>query len=195
MQRLFSAFGTRFNPMFYIHQSNHMALLARQLCGLISQVDNANPFAEEVILVQSPGMSQWLKINLAQQLGIMANIEFPLPSSFIWSLYNLLIKDLPEQSAFNKDKMSWKLYSILPEYIDDDNFTALKHYLEQDNNGLMQYQLCEKIADVFDQYLMYRPDWIETWEAGQNDVRGTDVSLHPWQPILWRALTQYKSSL
>jgi exodeoxyribonuclease V gamma subunit len=181
--------------MFYIHQSNHMALLARQLCGLVSQVDNNSPFAQEVILVQSPGMSQWLKINLAQQLGIMANIEFPLPSSFIWSLYKLLINDLPEQSAFNKMEMSWKLYSILPDHIDDDNFSPLKNYLEQDTNGLMKYQLCEKIADVFDQYLMYRPDWIEAWEGNENEVKDGDFSLHPWQPILWRALSEHTLAL
>ncbi|MFT4929217.1 MAG: exodeoxyribonuclease V gamma subunit, partial [Phenylobacterium sp.] len=87
--------------MFVIHQSNHIEILARQLSGELVSSPNKNPFAQEQVLVQSPGMSQWLKIYLAQQLGVMGNIQFPLPSSFIWSLYKMLVDDLPEQSAFN----------------------------------------------------------------------------------------------
>ena len=41
---------------------------------------------------------------------------------------------------------------------------------------------------MFDQYLVYRPDWLLAWEQGENDIADTDVSAHPWQPIVWRAL-------
>jgi exodeoxyribonuclease V gamma subunit len=185
--------------MFYIHQSNQMELLAHQLSNLFgASLDNnsaANPFIQEKVLVQSPGMSQWLKIYLAQQLGVMANIDFPLPSSFIWSLYKELITDLPDQSAFNKGEMAWKLYTILPNHLDDESFLPLKNYLTHDKNGLMLFQLSEKIADVFDQYLMYRPDWIESWEANDDDIKDGDTTLHPWQPILWRALKEHTADL
>ncbi len=181
--------------MFVIHQSNHIEILARQLSGEIAGAPNANPFAEEVVLVQSPGMSQWLKIYLAGQLGVMGNVDFPLPSSFIWSLYKEMIVDLPDQSAFNKLDMSWKLFSILPLHLDDEAFLPLKNYLAEDNNGLMLYQLSEKIADVYDQYLMYRPDWIGNWEAEEDEIKDGDYQQHPWQPILWRALKQHTSSL
>ncbi|MCJ8272269.1 MAG: exodeoxyribonuclease V subunit gamma, partial [Psychrosphaera sp.] len=182
--------------MFYIHQSNQMELLAHKLSRLFGTSSaKGNPFVQEKVLVQSPGMSQWLKIYLAQQLGVMANIDFPLPSSFIWSLYKELIKDLPDQSAFNKGEMAWKLYTILPNHLDDESFLPLKNYLANDKNGLMLFQLSEKVADVFDQYLMYRPDWIEAWEASDDDIKDGDSALHPWQPILWRALKDHTADL
>jgi exodeoxyribonuclease V gamma subunit len=181
--------------MFVIHQSNQIELLAHQLCGIIKQPQNDNPFAKEVVLVQSPGMSQWLKIYLAQQLGVMANVDFPLPSSFIWSLYKLLINDLPAESAFNKAELSWKLYCILPNLLDDEGFVPLKNYLADDKNGLMLFQLSEKIADVYDQYLMYRPDWICAWEAMEDEIVDGDCQQHPWQPKLWRALKNHTLSL
>lgn len=181
--------------MFYIHQSNQVETLAQQLSHIIATEHGGDPFSAEVILVQSPGMSQWLKIFLAQQLGVMANCDFPLPSSYIWGLYQKLFDDLPEQSAFNKADMTWKLYSLLPEHLTDERFLPLSAYLAKDKEGLMLYQLCEKIADVFDQYLMYRPDWIEAWEAGEDEVKGTDIKLHPWQSILWRALKSHTQML
>lgn len=181
--------------MFYIHQSNLLEILAAQLSDILATDSGSNPFVAEQVLVQSPGMSQWLKIYLAKQLGVMANCDFPLPSSYIWGLYQKLFDDLPEQSAFNKQDMTWKLYAILPKFLDDDVFLPLKAYLANDKDGLMLYQLCEKIADVFDQYLMYRPDWIETWEADEDEIKDGDIKLHPWQSILWRALKDHTESI
>ena len=48
-----------------------------------------------------------------------------------------------------------------------------------DGDGIKRYQLCRRIAEVFDQYLVYRPDWILAWERGQDDH---------WQARLWRAI-------
>jgi exonuclease V gamma subunit len=31
-----------------------------------------------------------------------ANIEFPLPASFIWDMFVRVLPDIPKQSAFNK---------------------------------------------------------------------------------------------
>jgi exodeoxyribonuclease V gamma subunit len=159
-------------------------------------------FDSDQILVQSPGMSQWLKIQIAEKLGIAANIDFPLPSSFIWQLYQHHMPNLPEQSAFTKPNMTWKLMSILPTMLEQPEFAAIEQYLS-DSQPLKLYQLAGKIADVYDQYLVYRPDWIIHWETGHNDLPGelsdnNDTSIcesHPWQPILWRALVTNSEAL
>ena len=165
-------------------------------CGPLGQ--GSSIFDSDQILVQSPGMSQWLKIQIAEKLGIAANIDFPLPSSFIWQLYQQHIQHLPEQSAFTKPNMTWKLMSILPTMLEQPQFAAIEQYLK-DSQPLKLYQLAGKIADVYDQYLVYRPDWIIHWEAGHNDLPDTnDLSIcesHPWQPILWRALVTNSKDL
>jgi exodeoxyribonuclease V gamma subunit len=191
--------------MLYLVQSNKMECLADSLisclqetagCGLLGQ--GTSVFDSDQILVQSPGMSQWLKIQIAEKLGIAANIDFPLPSSFIWQLYQQHIQDLPEQSAFTKPNMTWKLMSILPTMFEQCEFAAIEQYLKG-SQPLKLYQLAGKIADVYDQYLVYRPDWIIHWEAGHNDLPDTnDLSIcesHPWQPILWRALVTNSQDL
>ncbi len=194
--------------MLYLVQSNKMECLADSLirclqetagCGPLEQAGQGiSVFDSDQILVQSPGMSQWLKIQIAEKLGIAANIDFPLPSSFIWQLYQQHIQDLPEQSAFTKPNMTWKLMSILPTMLAQSEFAAIEQYLK-DPQPLKLYQLAGKIADVYDQYLVYRPDWIIHWEAGHNDLPDTnDLSIcesHPWQPILWRALVTNSQDL
>jgi exodeoxyribonuclease V gamma subunit len=181
-----------------------MECLAESLISCLQETskNGASIFESDQILVQSPGMSQWLKIQIAEKLGIAANIDFPLPSSFIWQLYQQHVPNLPEQSAFTKPNMTWKLMSILPTMLKLPEFTAIEQYLKG-SQPLKLYQLAGKVADVYDQYLVYRPDWIIHWEAGQNDLPcdhfdNNDKNIceaHPWQPILWRALVANSEEL
>ncbi|PST89437.1 exodeoxyribonuclease V subunit gamma [Photobacterium iliopiscarium] len=172
--------------MFTVYHSNQLDLLKSLLVELIRLQPLANPFEKEQILVQSPGMSQWLKMELATSFGVAANIEFPLPATFIWKMFTQVLADVPERSAFNKEAMTWKLMQVLPQQFDQPEFEPLQRYLDNDSDSLKCYQLSEKIADIFDQYLVYRPEWIQQWEAGETVAELNDE--HPWQPILWQAL-------
>jgi exodeoxyribonuclease V gamma subunit len=54
-------------------------------------------------------------------------------------------------------------------HLDKPTFASLKNYLSDDTTGLRRYQLADRIADIFDQYLVYRPEWISAWER-QDDL-------------------------
>ncbi|MGF1684506.1 exodeoxyribonuclease V subunit gamma [Photobacterium minamisatsumaniensis] len=179
--------------MFTVYHSNQLDLLKSLLVELIRLDPLENPFEQEQILVQSPGMSQWLKLELAKAQGIAANLEFPLPATFIWNMFTKVLSDVPERSAFNKEAMTWKLLQVLPSMLDKPEFEPLANYLREDEHQVKSYQLSEKIADIFDQYLVYRPEWIQTWEADQIDPEL--VTDHPWQPLLWQALYDHTLSL
>ncbi|PIE25247.1 MAG: exodeoxyribonuclease V subunit gamma [Neptuniibacter caesariensis] len=177
--------------MFQVYHSNSLLVLKDLLAEIIRRQPISDPFQAEQILVQSPGMAQWLKLELADSTGIAASVDFPLPASFLWQLFSAVLDDVPERSAYNKEAIAWKLMAILPELLEQDIFSALRHYLENDEGCYRLYQLCQKIADIYDQYLVYRPDWIEDWEQGGNLA----ANRHPWQPVLWRALRQYTEGL
>ncbi|USD33125.1 MULTISPECIES: exodeoxyribonuclease V subunit gamma [Vibrio] len=179
--------------MFTVYHSNQVDVLKSLLVELVRLKPLDNPFEKEQILVQSPGMSQWLKIELAKEFGVAANIEFPLPATFIWNMFTQVLPDVPQRSAFNKEAMTWKLMFILPELLDQVEFEALKHYLVDDEDQSKLYQLAEKIADIFDGYLVYRPEWIASWEAGKTVAELGEE--HCWQPILWQALYDHTVAL
>ena len=179
--------------VFKVYNSNHVDVLQALLVELIQREPLQNPFEQEHILVQSPGMSQWLKMGMADSFGVAANIHFPLPATFIWEMFIQVLPDVPRRSAFNKEAMTWKLMEILPPLLKHPDFTSLYQYLEDDTDGAKRYQLCEKIADIFDGYLVYRPDWISAWEAEKPipELQGEDN----WQRILWQALYDHTMTL
>ncbi|WP_273857488.1 exodeoxyribonuclease V subunit gamma [Photobacterium sp. GSS17] len=179
--------------MFTVYHSNQLDLLKSLLVELIRLDPLDNPFEQECILVQSPGMSQWLKLELAKSQGIAANLKFPLPATFIWQMFTQVLSDVPVRSAFNKEAMTWKLLQVLPEQLHRPEFAPLASYLEDDEHQVKRYQLAEKIADIFDQYLVYRPEWIQAWEADEIDPEL--VAEHPWQPLLWQALYDHTLAL
>jgi len=181
--------------MLNIIQSNRMEALQAQFHQLLKVNPLQSPFDKEVVLVQSPGMSQWLKIGLSENLGVAAQVDFPLPSSFIWQLYQQLLPNVPKESAFNKPNLAWKLFAILPQCINEPLYLPLKTYLEGDIDGQKTFALCEKIADVYDQYLMYRPNWIATWDSGIDELDDVDITIAPWQPDLWRRIVNLSKQL
>ncbi|PHM72138.1 exodeoxyribonuclease V subunit gamma [Xenorhabdus kozodoii] len=175
--------------MFSVYHSNQLDLLKELMARLIQDNPLSNPFGKEVILVQSPGMSQWLQIQLAEKLGIAANMEFPLPATFIWQMFTQVLPGIPKESAFSKDAMKWKLMTLLPDLLTEPEFSALRHYLDHDIDKRKIHQLAGRIADLFDQYLVYRPQWLEGWEKGQlSDGLGSNQL---WQKRLWFELTEY----
>src|SRR5690606_9040861 len=67
-------------------------------------------------------------------------------------------------------------------------------FLAEDDDLRKRHQLAERLADLFDQYQVYRADWLEDWAAGRDQLRkasGQTVALGAeqcWQAELWREL-------
>jgi len=179
--------------MFTVYHSNQLDLLKELASWQIKNQPLPNPLSPEVVLVQSPGMAQWLQMSLAEDFGIAANIEFPLPASFIWDMFVRVLPDIPEESAFSKSGMSWKLMAILPDLLPDEAFATLRNYLHDDDDKRKLFQLASRVADLFDQYLVYRPQWLNSWEKGVL-VDGLGEA-QIWQAPLWAALVQYTHQL
>lgn len=179
--------------MFTVYHSNQLDLLKTLAAWQIENQPLRDPFQSEVVLVQSPGMAQWLQMSLATQFGIAANIDFPLPASFIWDMFVRVLPGIPKESAFNKASMSWKLMAILPEMLTHPEFAMLQHYLTDDGDGRKLFQLASRVADLYDQYLVYRPDWLNAWEKGDR-IDGLGEA-QQWQAPLWAALVAYTHRL
>lgn len=172
--------------MLRVYHSNRLDVLEEIMEFIVERQPLANPFEPEMVLVQSVGMSQWLQMTLAQRFSIAANVEFPLPSSFIWEMFVRVLPGIPKESAFSKSSMTWKLMGLLPVCLEKPEFETLRLYLAEDSDDRKLFQLASRVADLFDQYLVYRPQWLLSWEAGE-EVAGLSDVQH-WQATLWREL-------
>ncbi|WP_336279780.1 exodeoxyribonuclease V subunit gamma [Cronobacter dublinensis] len=179
--------------MLRVYHSNRLDVLEAIMEFIVEQQPLPDPFEPEIVLVQSTGMAQWLQMSLAQKFGIAANIEFPLPASFIWDMFVRVLRDIPQESAFTKQNMSWKLMKLLPGMLASPDFDMLRHYLHDDDDKRKLFQLASRVADLYDQYLVYRPEWLTRWEAG--DMADGLGEPQRWQAPLWQALVQHTAAL
>ncbi len=166
------------------------------------------PLEAETILVQSNGIAQWLKLALAEDprgggeeegavgCGIAAAVDVQLPGRFLWRAYRCVLgRDrLPETSSLDRDGLTWRLVRLLPTLLDDDVFLPLRRFLADDHGMRKRHQLAERLADLFDQYQVYRADWLDDWEHGRDVLRTSRRGIVPlgpedrWQAALWRAV-------
>jgi exodeoxyribonuclease V gamma subunit len=134
-------------------------------------------------------MERWLSMQLAEQLGVWANGEFPFPEKMLWRIFKDTLGYLPEKSKFEREVMTWMLMDILPSFLTNHQFPELHSYL-QDQEPMKHYQLAVRLAETFDQYIVYRPQWIGEWERGQQPLELADNPQARWQATLWQVLTQ-----
>ena len=148
----------------------------------------------EVVLVQSNGVAEWFKMALAERSGICAAAQVQLPARFLWQSYRQVLgaADVPTRSPVDKSALTWRLVQDLPGLATQPGFEPVAAFL-QGADAERLWQLAGRLADLFDQYQVYRPDWLGDWAAGVDRLRSPGRSDRPvpqdqqWQPLLWRA--------
>ena len=145
-----------------------------------------DPFEAECVIVQSQGMARYLSLECARQWRICANMSFRFPVVFFYDLFRLILPETAREYPFAMETMVWELMDILPAFAKTADGVAVARYLA-DGEDLKRYQLAEKIAYHFDQYLIFRPDMIHAWEKGGCLI--PDNAHEEWQASLWRELT------
>ncbi|MCP4366595.1 MAG: exodeoxyribonuclease V subunit gamma [Deltaproteobacteria bacterium] len=168
-----------------IYTSNRLEILVRQLAKIVRE-PLSSPFIQETIVVQSLGMERWVSMELASYNRICANSYFPFPNQFLQDIFKKIIPDLPEYSPFELSTMTFKMMKILPECLHIPEFESIKSYLKDDINQLKLFQLAERIADTFEQYLVFRSEMIFAWEEGREEKDPE----YRWQAYLWRELAK-----
>jgi exodeoxyribonuclease V gamma subunit len=179
---------------------NHPENLRELLIAWVRRYPLA-PLEDEVLLVHSNGIAQWLRLALAESeggCGIAACLDMSLPSRFLWQAYRAVLghASVPESSPFDKPLLIWRLMRLLPELIVQPVYAPLARFLARDDDLRKRYQLAERLADLFDQYQVYRADWLAAWAAGEDVLIRADGASQPlaadhrWQACLWRALLE-----
>lgn len=171
--------------MLSLFHAPDLETLGELACKLLAQ-PLSEPLAPALVVVPSQGMGRWLTLQLARSTGIAMQLEVQLPAKFVWDVSRVVLGQLPEQSAFSPSSLTWRLYDWLCEPEHCAQAPRLAHYLAGGDER-RRLSLAVKIADVFDQYLLYRDDWLAAWERNELLDLGPDEG---WQALLWRELTK-----
>lgn len=146
------------------------------------------PLCQETIVVPSQGLARWTKQRLAERFGIAASLELPFPGAFVQQLEERLATGPLRtiQRAFHKDVLPFRLWRLLDEPALKKTIAKAAAYVQHDPDQRKRLQLVTRLANLFDDYQLYRPDLLERWAAGDD---AAELGPHaPWQAELWRAL-------
>lgn len=195
-------------PGLLVLHGNQLEQLRQLVTGWVAS-HPLRPLESDVMVVQSNGIAQWLRMALAADpefasdgtqtgggCGIAAAVDVQLPARFLWQVYRAVLgaDAIPTESPLDKQPLTWRLLRLLPALLTQPDFAPLARYLSDDAFGRRRYQLAERLADLYDQYQVYRADWLTDWAQGRDQLqlsRGGTQPLPPhqrWQAALWRAL-------
>jgi exodeoxyribonuclease V gamma subunit len=164
-----------------LYVSNSLENLSEKLSTDLS-VQSKGVFHRPYIITQTEGINSWLRIRIAEDLGIASNISFLGPTDIISLVYKIVCgKKMPPLSV---SQLQWIIYDILGKEHFIKKFPAISGYYE--NHEAKRLSLAMKVADLFDQYQIYRPDSIVGWNKG---IPETDTDLQ-WQFYLWQQVLE-----
>ncbi len=170
------------------------------LLDKIQQVSPLPILSQEIIIVHNAGMQHWLNLSLAKQRGISMNFRYALPSQYLWQLVRSLANadKVPEQSPYSREVLTWRLDKLLTseDILADDDFKTVNDYWQNESSSsqaqLKRFQLAMQLADLFEQYLIFRPQWLDDW---QQDKLSAELLLNDnichlakWQKKIWQKL-------
>lgn len=212
---LFNGGQVDFGRSLQVFSSRRTEDLVQDLINFAKTYPLGDPLESETIVVPSWGMERWLSLAIAQgaDQGLAANYRFWFPGKAVKELVQIItgnelrgprnlgdLKAPTDDDPWSREGMIWAILKVLPQLLVDRDFEPVATYLGLDENQILngdidpvvtrrRYQLARQISIFFDQYALYRPQWISAWISGQEPLEAVPDNIHgPWQVKLFRAV-------
>ena len=175
--------------MLYLFESDRLDSLFRAFSEVLFKGETRSILQPVKVIVPNQDTGRWLHVKLAEKFGISAFIQPVLPAFFIHEL-NLKLDADYERKLPDKNEYAWRLYEILKTRGHESVFKHLHDFIEDDD--LKGFQIAGVIADLFDQYVLFRSEMILSWNQGKRFMK--DSAHEGWQLELWSALRDQNPS-
>ena len=158
--------------------SNSLTPLSVKLAADLKNI-SGDAFRPQWVITQTEGMNSWLKTALARELGIASNIRFCKPNDIVSRVHQLCT--YPAKPALDSETSRWYLYTLLGS----DSFRQAHPDIHAyfGSNDIKRIALADELADLFDQYQVYRYEHIKSWNQLNTELPEGD-----WQAWLWREM-------
>ena len=168
------------NCRLRIYKSNRLENFLPEVCKIIKRLAEDAPLKKKDIIVQSDGMARWLTLKAASDLGVFANFDFVSPDGFLKKFAEKHF-GITRDSVYNKKNAEWALYSLLRS---GKSGYAGKYV---GGNEARAFRFCRTLADLFEQYFVYRPGMMKCWREGSVKTNDSDEF---WQFEIFRKLAE-----
>jgi exodeoxyribonuclease V gamma subunit len=179
--------------MLILHESNRFEALCAALVARL-RAEPAGVFEPAWVVVPGPAMRHALTLRIADELGICANVRMPLLAPFLWEQVGRVVPGVCGPSPLDPPLLAWRILEALADTAAWEAHPRLAAHLHAADERA-RLTLATQLASLFDDYLAYRPDWLEAWEQGRavpglgapGSVQAADAR---WQAALWRRLQE-----
>lgn len=149
----------------------------------------------EIILTPSHALGEWVKMQMADDWGVCAALQVELPGRVLWGLYRRVINQAQDTgfSPTDREALVWRVMRLIAKNIERNEYLQIKSYW-LNSPPSRHYELAKWIADLLDQYQVYRSDWLKVWGDGKDVLIDqflniSDLALDQrWQAHLWREI-------
>lgn len=177
--------------MLHIHFSNRFERLADQLLARLDG-PRADPFLAEQVIVPSTAVRRALTLRMADRHGICAQVEFSYLAQWLWRQIGRAAPEVAAESPFNPRALAWRVHAAFCDPTFVDVHPRLARYLTGADE-VMRLDLAQRSASLLEQYVTYRPAWLQAWsrqqDAGLSHADAASGADEQWQAALWRRLT------
>ncbi len=163
-----------------------MEILMQGLSSILTEAGD-NPMMPEWIAVQSRGMKQWISLELAKRRGISANMRFVFPRPLVDELLSHFAPFENQDETVSEDFFFWSVMKLIRENRSLKELSGIEAYIREDATGKKLFQVSRKIATLFDDYEVYRPDMLLDWQKGRHNNIMKDPSAE-WQAFLFQKM-------
>jgi exodeoxyribonuclease V gamma subunit len=142
----------------------------------------------EFVIVQTPGMKKWLALETARRNSVFTQVKMLMPRQCIMNVGYRLLGTKEKRSAFEQDVLPWALFRLITEGLESrvPELGQIQSYAGSLERESKLFAFSQQVAEIFDQYMLYRPDWLERWEADERVFPRNDAEV--WQKYLWNTL-------
>lgn len=168
-----------------VYRASRIEALLAPLFELLAAAPPAHLLAPHELIAAHPGMRHWLGRELARQAGatgIAANLRIELPSTWLDALAReRLGAEAVALRPYRREFLRWRIHERLAA--PDD--AALAAWLDSvpATRAQRRFQLADHLARLYSQYLVYRPDWLDAWARGRNEVPEAAALAELWRQL------------
>ncbi len=168
-----------------------LELLVEKAVPVIEKLRHSDPLIKNMVVTQTSGMGRWLSLKIAERSGICANTEFLLPENFIHQIASIIFDEKGSDPFFETPNLRWFVYDLLSKevFINKKELKTVRTYIGDD--AVKKYQISGLIADMFDQYQIFRPELIAKWKKGETLYKKDKDEI--WQKEIYSAIISAKS--
>lgn len=166
-----------------VYRASRLEALLPPLLSVMDAAPPAWPLQPVDVIAAHPGIRQWLVRALARERGaggIAANLAVELPSTWFDRLARRVLGEAAVAlRPYRREALRWRIHERLPTLTD----VSVQRYLRGPDASRRRFQLADRIAGIYSRYLVYRPEWLQAWTAGRDDVPAPTFLAPLWRDV------------